>query len=262
MNSEGSIPEKVKDALSDPLTLAQIAAALDPGAILAGKTKEPLERAAVLLMDAGELCARLSGEGLADLRIKLVNSEADYEAVVASTLNTPAEEHVYFPAVAPDVLILSENPALDTLRSYLRERANFEGKRPKGKREAWKTTRAVKDNLRRWFIARANDENIAKAKNRGQVPQGKDWRDGAAEFASAMAGWGRGSEWHIPRDEFLRADSAELTDGEVEWRFIPWYRRAKANGGVTSFDRQMPTEDVAREAGVATAAVIGAQTRG
>lgn len=153
---DAHVAKKVREAMHDPLTLAELAAAIDPQAIREGNMQESLERAQMLLWQAGLRAALIRRDHHAEKGIVPIRTMADYERE-ADLLNKG------WVVVEPsEVLVLSEEKSRDTLRPYLREHCNFEGKNAKGKRGGWKTVRSVMDDLQLWFFDRAEAYNRSR----------------------------------------------------------------------------------------------------
>ena len=146
---------------------------------------------------------------------------------------------------SPSVLTLAiKDKDGDTIRPYLEEKANFEGKSGK---KAWSKIRTVRDNLLLMFVDQANKQNAVnaeriKARELREEDEARDkgcsvealpprvryndecWRDGKTDFEEFLA---RCAVYE--KEQIIRYDIPE----SVADRLIAWKRMIrKTKGGI------------------------------
>jgi hypothetical protein len=180
MNKDQS-PSAPPPAASVPptaLELAMLAATIDPRACGAGRFREALLLAMALLDESAilreEKTTRSAEEWRAMLSAELQQGNKGAQLYLERSAGRALRE--------PEktlTLALSDHGE-DTIRPYLSEHCNLEGKGNEAGRKAWGSVRTVRDNFRKMFVDEANKANLANAK-KSSLPD-ELWRDGDREF--------------------------------------------------------------------------------
>jgi hypothetical protein len=143
-----------KPESATPIQLAILAALIDPEGCRKGHNRDALFRAMSLLRDSAALSDEMAEKSDAE--------QAKMLAVLASTgsqgarqlldaltrINKPPE---------PMLTLAEKDEEEDTLRPYLEQHCNLEGKTG---RKSWSRVRTVLDNFRAWITSRTNELNI------------------------------------------------------------------------------------------------------
>ena len=142
-----------------PLDLAKLAAIIDPTACRSGNSREALFNAAALLEESFTFCRKLEEHrGVSNLSDWLTLEALGGSAGASNLFKAIAKPILSAPS--PVLTLATKDPQDDTLRPYLEEKANFEGKQG---RKAWSNVRTVRDNLRAMHVDFANRHNKLNA---------------------------------------------------------------------------------------------------
>lgn len=195
--AEGETDDAIDVPTGPPSTaweLAVLTVLLNREAIELGESREGILSAMKFLEECADLQEKIYGLKLED-RVELLTDGALGGSDAAVLLARVFSKQRMVPE---KMLILTEKDAEDTVRPYLSEHGNLEGRKPE--RKSWSTVRVVKDNLRLMFISKANEHNRAcaakiEAREKSDpasqalpevfanlVPDEEKWRDGVGDF--------------------------------------------------------------------------------
>ncbi|MDQ3622544.1 MAG: hypothetical protein M3463_08660 [Verrucomicrobiota bacterium] len=214
-----------KEREATPWQLALLAALLNPDGCRQGKARDAVYMAISLFDETVAVCEEMAAK----------SPQEQLHMLAADLPGSPAAGQLHHSritqALYPDrilTLTLARNDdEEDTLRPYLAEKLNLEGRTG---RKVWSRVRTVRDNLQKFFIDRANRhnrENADRIKARelreeqlpvGARPYDERWYDGEADYKQSLAEWAKkktvdGTE-QVVRYEIPQA----LVDDFIEWR--------------------------------------------
>jgi hypothetical protein len=205
-----------------PLDLASLAAALSPEGCRVGCSRDALLHAMALFEESVRLCRKIGPMGPFE-RLRFLRAHGGQSAI-----NKPSSgaDHLaqiieaQMRDVPPPVLTLAKSDSdNDTLRSYLKEHLNFEGKtRP----TTWSTVRTVRENLKAWITCLVNEDN-SREPRLWKDPQ-KFWTDFLARNATTEHG----------------SSIAYAFPAEIIRNFIAWRRDYRKRGGLIKEIRPLP----------------------
>lgn len=240
-----------------PLELAMLAALIDPAACNEGGCRDALFRAMTLFQESVALCYEMGKKShleQIEFLTRLVVEGQKGAGRLCDVLH-----RIRSNAPASVLTLASKNGEQDTLRPYLEEHCNFEGKTRK---KSWSRVRTVLDNLRCWWISCANEHNTSNAVS----IQARDIRDDEIARAKGCSveelrrrGWGyyESQRWNDAEREFK-----EFLARHEQWKnrklagysfpretmdeFIKWKRSNRQKGGMRAV-RPLTREEVFAE---------------
>ena len=206
--------------------LAMLAATIHPEACRTGNARDALLGAMALLMESETFCTEFGAMNRTELvnwlgeislseRISGMDGASRLLEAISRAANKPP----------PPLTLAKRDNDDDTLRSYLNEKLNLEGK--KSGQEAWVNVRTVLDNFRWMFVDHANTHNKTNAA-RIQERDKRDEEQARAQGISVAQLRGQGG--HFLHDE-------EWRDGEAEYKeFLDRRAVRDASGKVVRYE--------------------------
>jgi len=241
--------------LASPVELATLATLIDPAACGGGNCRDALFRAIALLEESAAMCNEMkkrSSEEWTELIVAEFRSGSKGAGRLLELLSRRSLN-----AQRRSLTLALRDDEKDSLRPYLEEGCNFKGKTG---RKAWSRVRTVLDNLRCWWISRANEHNTTNA---GSIKarETRDAEDAQTRGCSVeelqMRGYGyyECERWHdaVPEfDEFL-AGQEVLKNGKVSGHSFPselidmfmgWKRWIRTQKGGMSAVRPLTRDEI------------------
>lgn len=211
-----------------PLELAALAVLIDPAAFRVGNGRDALFQAMSAFLESAALCDEMAKMTYEQQRAMLLGeSSAGSKGAkrlieTLLRLTTPPESFLTL-AVRDD-----ED---DTLRPYLENHCNLEGKKH---RKSWSRVRTVMNNLRYWLVFAANEDN---RKNAGST-QNEEWEDAERVCDQFFRRYGVGPFGKNAEPGGYRFPQ-EVVDRFIAWK--KWIRTQK--GGMTAV-RPLTREEI------------------
>ena len=243
--SEMNPDQELKQTTVSDFQLAMLAATIHPEACRSGNARDALLAALALWEESTALCIELGPKSLSEKLDWLMENGALFGHCGASRLH-----NAICRSAKKSALILTlgmRDKEEDTLRPYLAEKLNLEGK--KSGRPAWAQVRTVLENFRVMFKDHAithNQDNAARIKERNTLDEELARKKGiTVEQLRAQGGVSLHDEqwrdWEADYQSFLDRSGVRDARGkviryEVEQivadMFIAWKKSVKKRGGV------------------------------